>query len=86
MSTKRKLKDGANGMRIPTDNLSSVLLDTLQARYSSLCDSAVAMQSLDDLGSPEENQQAWEDMKELERRINLIKVEIEARGKIPRWR
>jgi hypothetical protein len=42
-----------------------------------LTDAIAAMQSLDDLGSPEANQKAWDDMLELQKRHEKLRKEID---------
>jgi hypothetical protein len=78
---ERRLRDGAVGLGLPTDDLAQLTLAELEARRSSLHDAAVAMQSLDDLGSTEANQRAWDEMVELGRRLDKIQKELERRQK-----
>lgn len=76
---QRRLRDGAVGLELPTDDLGSLKPAQLQHRYHQLYDAAVAMQSTDDLGSKEANQRAWDDMLELQRRLDAVKAEMETR-------
>jgi len=75
---QRRLRDGARGLALSTD-LKSLSVEELQALYNELYDAACAMQSLDDLGSPEANDRAWKEMQELDRRRCLVGNELEAR-------
>ena len=56
--TFRRLRDGATamGLAMPTT------LSELKAARDTIRDGLCALQSLDDLGSEEENQRAWDDM------------------------
>lgn len=77
---QRRLRDGAAGMALPIDDLKKLSVVELRQRRTELYDAAVAMQSLDDLGSPEANQRAWDEMVELDRRLSLVKAELKRRG------
>lgn len=83
--TKRRLRDGAKGMSVGVMDLQESSVEDLQRKYSSLSDSIVALQSLDDLGSPEANQEAWDDMIELSKRCKAVEEELERRGVEPKW-
>jgi hypothetical protein len=77
---QRRLRDGAAGLALPTDDLGTLSVTALKQRYSQLHDAGVAMQSLDDLGTVEANQRAWDDMTELFRRFDAVKAELKRRG------
>ena len=83
--TKRRLKEGERGESVQFKDLKALSLEVLQKNYSTLCDSIVALQSLDDLGSPEENRRAWDQMIKLKGRGDIIQKEIESRGAEAKW-
>ena len=73
-TTKRRLDDGARALDLGT-NLPTKLVD-LEHLLGSLHDGIAALQSLDDLGSDEANQAAWDDMLVLQKRYDLVEKQI----------
>jgi hypothetical protein len=67
---ERRLRDGAEAMALPAPRT----LDEARNYVSVLHDGMVALQSLDDLGSEDANRRAWDDMLELERRSEAVKL------------
>lgn len=69
---KRRLADGdrAKGLAKPKTT------KEIQQQLEILSDGIRALQSLDDLGSPEANQRAWDDMLELQRRSDALKATL----------
>ena len=80
--TKRRLNDGNKAIAVSADSLSSLSLVQLQRLREIVFDGALAMQSLDDLGSKEANIAAWDDCKALDAKLKRIDDEI-ARRKTP---
>jgi hypothetical protein len=68
------LADGANALGLGTD-LPKDLPGLLTLR-DELHDGIAALQSLDDLGSEEDNNRAWNDMLELEKRYDRVAARI----------
>lgn len=68
---QRRLGDGAKALALPELDTTDKM--QLSARLYELHDAIAAMQSLDDLGSSEANQQAWEDMQKLEAEYRKVK-------------
>lgn len=86
MVTKRRLSDGERAMELSSEEFvpSDSDLRGLEALRDDLHTGIVALQSLDDLGSEEANQAAWNDMLELQRRHKLVTDKIDAlKGKSP---
>ena len=71
---RRRLNDGDEALGLGT-KLPTKLRD-LETLRDELHDGIVALQSLDDLGSDEDNQRAWNDMLELQKRYDLVSVKI----------
>ncbi len=69
---RRRLRDGAEALTLPEPQTLKEMERTLQA----LWDGAVALQSTDDMGSPEANQQVWNDMLELQKRAQTLEKKI----------
>ena len=69
---RRRLRDGAEAMTLPEPQTLGEMEITLQA----LWDGAVALQSTDDQGSPEDNEQVFNDMLELQRRAQALEKKI----------
>ena len=69
---KRRLADGdrAKGLAKPKT------AKEIQQQLEFLSDGIRALPSLDDLGSPEANQRAWDDMLELQRRSDALKAAL----------
>jgi hypothetical protein len=70
---RRRLRDGAEALALPEPRT----LDEMKAQLQALMDGAVALQSTDDMGSPEANERVWKDMMELQRRHEALKRRIE---------
>jgi len=68
---ERRLRDGASAMRSP-QNYDDMSIDELEELRVQLRDGVAAMQSLDDLGSPEANATAMRDMDELFKRYDAV--------------
>jgi hypothetical protein len=77
---RRRLRDGAEALSLPEPQTLHEMKEQLQA----LMDGAVALQSMEDLGSPEANERAWNDMMELQRRHEALKRRIEKLETPPR--
>mgnify|MGYP001605590597 FL=1 len=69
---RRRLRDGAEALVLSEPQTLEEMERTLQA----LWDGAVALQSTDDMGSPEANEQVWNDMLELQRRAQALEKKI----------
>ena len=80
--TQRRLRDGdrASGVSTTAEDLAKLSLPELLALKEVVFDGAVALQSLDDLGSPEANDAAWLQCIELDKKLKAIKEEIATRG------
>lgn len=78
---RRRLRDGAEALTRDQDAPKTV--EEMEAQLQALWDGAVALQSLDDLGSPEANEKAWNDMMELQRRAQALeeKLRVLKRGR-----
>lgn len=72
---RRRLRDGAEAL-VQDPNTPKTIAE-MEAQLRVLWDGATALQSLDDLGSPEANQKAWNDMLELQHRAEDLKKKIE---------
>jgi len=59
---QRRLNGGARAMALEEPRTLREIEEQISAIYAG----AVALQSMDDLGSPEANQRAWDDMLELQ--------------------
>lgn len=70
---RRRLKDGAEALALPEPQTIEEMEETLQA----LWDGAVALQSTDDMGSPEANERVWNDMLELQRKAQILEKKIQ---------
>ena len=70
---QRRLNDGARAMALSEPKNLKEMEEQLRVIY----DGALALQSMDDLGSPEANQRAWDDMIELQRRGDALRKKIE---------
>lgn len=70
-----RLRDGANAIQI-LDEPDPETIEGLQAKLNVVMGGAMALQSLDDLGSKEANDAAWEDMLTLERKANALEEKI----------
>lgn len=77
--TRRRLRDGDTASAVPTDNLTTLSLADLRALREMVFDGALAMQSLDDLGSPEANDAAWLQCIALDKKLKAIDAEIAKR-------
>jgi len=69
---QRRLRDGARALNLSKPRTRKEMKAALQV----LWDGAVALQSVDDLGSPEANQQAWDDMLALQRKAQALERKI----------
>ncbi len=76
---KRRLRDGATATALLDVPLGSMTLQQLQELREVLRDGAVALQSLDDLGSPEANDAAWQDMQAVSEKLELVNQALLAR-------
>ena len=70
---QRRLNDGARAKALSEPKN----LKEMKEQLSIIFDGMLALQSLDDLGSPEANQQAWDDMTELQIRYDALKSKVE---------
>lgn len=77
--TKRRLRDGDNATAASTADLDKLSLPQLQSLRETVFDGALAMQSLDDLGSEAANNAAWEDCKALDKKLKVLDDEIKKR-------
>ena len=71
---RRRLADGAKARALPEPKT----LKEMQEQVGTIFDGMLALQSTDDLGSPEANNQAWADMIELQKRYDTLKAKIES--------
>jgi hypothetical protein len=80
--TNRRLRDGDRASNVSTtdDDLAKLSLPELLTLKEVVFDGAVALQSLDDLKTPELNDAAWLQCQELDRKLKRIKDEIATRG------
>lgn len=69
---QRRLRNGAEAAALPEVSA----LEQKKRQLWHLHDGVCALQSLNDLGSPEENQRAWDDMCALQKRYDKLKDEI----------
>lgn len=69
---RRRLRDGAESLALPEPQTIEEMERTLQALWQG----AVALQSTDDMGSPEANESVWNDMLELQRRAQALEKKI----------
>lgn len=69
---RRRLNDGARAMGLNQPKTLAEMEEQLRV----IGDGALAMQSLDDLGSPEANKKAWDDMIELQARYDALEKKI----------
>ena len=70
---QRRLNDGARAMALKEPKT----LKEMEVQLRVIYDGALALQSMDDIGSPEANQKAWDDMIELQTRGVALKNKIE---------
>lgn len=70
---RRRLRDGAEALTLSEPKTLKEMEDQLQV----LWDGAVALQSTDDMGSPEANEKVWNDMLELQQRAQALEKKIE---------
>lgn len=73
--TTRRLNDGATALALPVETLPSTL-GGLETMRDQLHDGIAALQSLDDLGSEDANQAAWDDMLALQSRYGRVVARI----------
>jgi hypothetical protein len=73
---KRRLSDGERAMSLEEPKNVNERREQLAQLHGAIC----ALQSLDDLGSEEANDKAWEDMTILQKRYSKLKKEIEKEG------
>ena len=66
--TQRRVNDGAEALGLSTP----MSKDEIKRQIEILSDAARAMQSLDDLGSPEANEIADRDLQEIQRRRDIL--------------
>ncbi len=76
---RRRLGDGERALQEDVSNLPGLTLPELKALKEKLFDGAVALQSMDSLGSVEANNRAWDIMTALEERFEKVKDEIKLR-------
>lgn len=69
---RRRLRDGAEALALPEPQT----LEEMETQLQALWDGAVALQSTDDMGSPEANEAVWNDMLELQRRAQALEKKI----------
>ena len=69
---RRRLRDGAEALALPEPKT----LKEMETQLQALWDGAVALQSTDDMGSPEANKQVYDDMLELQRRAQALEKKI----------
>ncbi len=77
---QRRLRDGQAALDAPQD-LADRTLDQLHDLRRTLFDGLAAMQSLDDLGSPEANEAAGRTCVELGRRLDAVEAKIVVRSR-----
>ena len=70
---RRRLRDGAEALALPGPKT----LEEMEIQLQALWDGAVALQSTDDLGSPEANRKTFNDMLELQRRAEALQKKID---------
>ena len=70
---RRRLKDGAEAMALPEPQT----LEEMERALQGLWQGAVALQSTDDMGSSEANEQVGNDMLELQRRAQALQKKID---------
>ncbi len=69
---RRRLADGARAMALTPPKTAEEIRRQLDVLHDSIC----ALQSLDDLGSAEANQRAWDDMITLQQRYAALKATL----------
>lgn len=77
---RRRMRDGESAMAASEEGLQEMDLAALKALREEVRDGCAAMQSLDDLGSKEANDAAWQTCIELEEKYKRIKAELVRRG------
>lgn len=75
---RRRLGDGKRAMALKEPRSAAAM----RAQIESLDDAVLAMQSLDDLGSPEANNLADAGMMELQRRRGRLERLLERKGRV----
>lgn len=73
--TKRRLRDGQSALETSSKPLPKTIQDLTDLR-NKLHDGIAAPQSLDDLGSEEANQEAWDNMLALQRRYDIVVAKL----------
>lgn len=76
---KRRLRCGDKALHISTKDLLLLSDNALSNLHEDLWDAVGAMQSLDDLGSVEANETAWNDMLRILRKAKRVGAEIKRR-------
>ncbi len=76
---RRRLRDGELAAQTDT-NYQAMSVGQLILALAQLHDGIAALQSTDDLGSPEANDAAWQNCLELQRRHKLVKEEMTRRS------
>lgn len=69
---RRRLRDGAEALALAEPKT----LKEMETQLQALWDGAVALQSTDDMGSPEANEAVWNDMLELQRRAHALEKKV----------
>lgn len=64
------------GLGVSAGGLADKSIEELKDLEETLSDSILAYQSLDDLGSPELNQQAWDEMLGVTKKWKTVQAEI----------
>lgn len=72
---ERRLRDGATAAALPADPQTA---EEIRSQLVTLHDGICALQSTDDLGSPEANQRTWDDMLALQERHKALVVKLAA--------
>lgn len=70
--TRRRLAAGEEAKALPEPTTATEIRKQLDVLY----DGMVALQSLDDLGSEEANQKAWDDMLALQKRYDALRARL----------
>jgi hypothetical protein len=70
--TKRRLADGARAKALSEPTTKA----EIEAQLETIYDGMLALQSLDDLGSDEANNQAFRDLDELQARYDRLKAKL----------
>ncbi len=72
-----RLRDGANAVQT-LDEPDPETIEGLQTKLKVVMGGALALQSLDDLGSPGANEAAWSDMLKLQKKGGELREKIKA--------